>query len=1190
MKTFLEPLQELEEMRLLREALTKNKKIYDVSGCIDVQKAHLIYGIGEGNPFRLIVTFDEMKAKQLLEEYRFFDPDTVYYPAKDLLFYQSDIRGNALTRQRMEAVRAVLERPEVTVITTIDALMNRIPSREKYMEGIFSVSVGDVLDLEEIRSRLLKLGYEYTSQVEHGGEFALRGGILDIFPLTEENPVRIELWGDEVDSLRYFDAQSQKSVDNADSVTVYPALELVLDEREVEEGLAAMEADGKALYEKFRREMKTEEAHRLKSMVEQVVEETREWGLSQELETHLTYFCRETYSLLDLMPKDTLVFLDEESRLEERAKVVAREFSESMTSRLEKGYLLPRQMEMLFPPEEIFGKLCGFRGVTLSALETKDGWIKRAGRYHIRCQSVGSYNQHFELLVKDLQKYRRQKYRVLLLSPSRSRAKRLAQELMDQGLSSFYSEDRDHAINPGEIMVTPGTLGRGFAYPDSRFVLLTEGDIFGQHYRKKKKKVKHYEGEKITGFSDLHVGDYVVHENHGLGIYQGIEKMEVDKVVKDYIKISYAKGGNLYILATQLDSIAKYSGQEGKKPKLNTLGTQEWTKTRERVRSAVGVVAKDLVELYARRQNGNGYVYGPDTVWQKEFEETFPYEETEGQLAAIEAVKQDMMSTKIMDRLICGDVGYGKTEIAIRAAFKAVQEGKQVVYLVPTTILAQQHYNTFVQRMAAYPVQIGLLCRFRTAAEQKKTIEGLKKGTVDIVIGTHRLLSKDVGFKDLGLLIIDEEQRFGVGHKEKIKKMKETVDVMSLSATPIPRTLHMSLIGIRDMSVLEEAPMERQPIQTFVFEYNEEMIREAIARELSRGGQVYYVFNRIQQIGEMAAKIQSLVPEANVAYAHGRMAETQLERIMYDFVNQEIDVLVSTTIIEIGMDISNVNTIIIHDADNMGLSQLYQLRGRVGRSNRTAYAFLMYRKDKMLKEVAEKRLAAIKEFTELGSGFKIAMRDLEIRGAGNLLGEEQHGHMEAVGYDLYCKMLGEAVKREKGIPQEEDFFTVVELPVDAYLPPSYITAESQRLDIYKRIAEIASEEEREDMLDELIDRFGEPPKPVQNLLLVAKLRMEAHRAYITEISQKEDTIRLALYEKARLRPEEFPHLLEQFAPYVAFSADAKHPAFLYHLAKNSRQKTRDTMDSVLEFVRRLQETALDPSEIPPGQTGNGIAR
>ena len=681
---------------------------------------------------------------------------------------------------------------------------------------------------------------------------------------------------------------------------------------------------------------------------------------------------------------------------------------------------------------------------------------------------------------------------------------------------------------------------------------------------KKKKKRKIYEGRKIQSFSELKPGDYVVHENHGLGIYQGIEKIEVDRVAKDYMKIAYDKGGNLYIPATQLDLIQKYASADAKKPKLNRLGSQDWVKTKTRVRGAVKEIAKDLVELYAARQNQEGFVYGKDTVWQKEFEEMFPFEETEDQLLAIEAVKRDMESPKIMDRLICGDVGYGKTEIAIRAAFKAVQESKQVVYLVPTTILAQQHYHTFQQRMRDFPVRVDLMCRFRTSAQQKKTIEDTKKGLVDIVIGTHRVLSDDLKFKDLGLLIIDEEQRFGVQHKEKIKKLKENVDVLTLTATPIPRTLHMSLIGIRDMSVLEEAPQDRMPIQTYVMEYNDEMVREAIERECARSGQVYYVYNRVEDIAEIAAHIQKLVPDVNVAFAHGQMREQELERIMCDFIDGEIDVLVSTTIIETGLDISNVNTMIIHDADRLGLSQLYQLRGRVGRSNRMAYAFLLYRRDKMLKEIAEKRLAAIREFTDLGSGFKIAMRDLEIRGAGNLLGAQQHGHMEAVGYDLYCKMLNEAVKHLKGEMEEEDYTTTIDLNIDAYIPDTYISNEYQKLDIYKRIAAIESEEEMEDMVEELIDRFGDIPKKVEMLLTVAQLKALAHKVYVTAVEQKGDTYTFAMYERAKVCPEKIPALLKEFRDDLAFKAEP--PMFIY---RKKRINKRDKTESVLEVVKNV---------------------
>ncbi len=836
-----------------------------------------------------------------------------------------------------------------------------------------------------------------------------------------------------------------------------------------------------------------------------------------------------------------------------------------MKQRLEKGYLLPGQMRELFTCKEILGKLAGRRCISLVALDLKNPHLEIGTHLNIQSKTVNPYNNSFELLVKDLERYKKNGYQVILLSGSRTRAKRLADDLMAEGLNAFYSEDYDHEVKSGEIMTGYGKIKKGYEYPMLKFVVISESDIFGGEKKKKKRK-RIYEGEKIASFTDLNIGDYVVHESHGLGIYRGIEKIEVDKTEKDYIKIEYAGGGNLYILATQLEQIQKYAGAGAKKPKLNKLGGQEWNKTKSRVRGAGKEIAEDLVKLYAVRQNEQGFAFGPDTVWQKEFEEMFPFEETEDQDLAIAATKADMESTKIMDRLICGDVGYGKTEIAIRAAFKAVQDGKQVAFLVPTTILAQQHYNNFVQRMKDFPVNIDLLCRFRSSAEQKKTIEKLKKGQVDIIIGTHRLLSKDVVYKDLGLLIIDEEQRFGVAHKEKIKQLKTNIDVLTLTATPIPRTLHMSLIGIRDMSVLEEPPMDRVPIQTYVMEYNEELVREAISRELARGGQAYFVYNRVREIADVATKIAELVPEANVAYAHGQMKETELENIMYRFINGEIDVLVSTAIIETGLDISNVNTMIIHDADNMGLSQLYQLRGRVGRSNRTAYAFLMYKRDKMLKEVAEKRLAAIKEYTELGSGFKIAMRDLEIRGAGSLLGERQHGHMEAVGYDLYCKMLNEAVKEAKGIAVEESFDTSIDIVIDAYIPMGYIPNELQKLDIYKRIADIETQEETEEMTEELIDRFGDPPKSVENLLYIAKIKSMAHRLYFTEVAQKGESVRFTLYEKARIDVAKIPELVAAYGQKVTFTADPKNPYFTYHLKKNSRDKNVDIKSVVEQFL------------------------
>ena len=1080
MKAFLTPLQGLAEFEQIKEKSKMNKGILQVSGCMESQKSHLMYGLSGIAPYRLILAEDERRAREIYEDYRFYDRKVYSYPAKDLLFFQADIHGNLLIRQRMKVIKALLEEKELTVVTSIDGCMDFLESLEKIKEQLIHYESDSTVDIEQLKNQLVALGYERVGQVEMPGQFSVRGGIVDIYCLTEENPWRIELWGDEIDSIRSFDPESQRSLENLEELTIYPAVEHIGD----------------------------------KDMV----------------------------SFLDYFPEErTIIFLDEPNRLTEKGGAVEEEYRQSRMHREEKGSRnLPENWLCSF--EQLQKELNKRNCISVCALEPKQAGWKVREKFYLEVKSISAYNNSFELLVKDLHQYKKQGYRIALLSGSRTRAERLAKDLQEEGLAAFYGQDYDREICPGEIMVVYGHAKKGFEYPLIKFAVMRESDIFGQEQKKKKKK--NYSGSRIQDFAELSIGDFVVHEKHGLGIYRGIEKVEVDRIVKDYIKIEYRGGSNLYIPATQLDCLQKYSGADASKaPKLNKLGTQEWNKTKSKVRGAVKNIAKELVELYAVRQEKEGYVCGPDTVWQREFEEMFPYEETEDQLSAIEDAKRDMESTRIMDRLICGDVGYGKTEVALRAAFKEVQESRQVAYLAPTTILAQQIYNTFVQRMKEFPVRVELLCRFRTPAQQKKAIEDLKKGQVDVIIGTHRILSKDVQFKNLGLLIVDEEQRFGVTHKEKIKQLKKDVDVLTLTATPIPRTLHMSLIGIRDMSILEEPPMDRMPIQTYVMEYDEETVREAINRELRRGGQVYYVYNRVTDIADVALRIAKLVPDARVDFAHGQMSERELENVMYSFVNGDIDVLVSTTIIETGLDISNVNTMIIHDSDRYGLSQLYQLRGRIGRSNRTAYAFLMYRKNVMLKETAEKRLAAIREYTDLGSGFKIAMRDLELRGAGNLLGAQQHGHMNAVGYDLYCKMLNEAVKEAKGIHTMEDFETSVDLNVDAYIPDSYISSEFQKLDIYKRIAGIETQQDYDDMLEELLDRFGEPGKAVLNLLAIAKLKAIAHQGYVTEIKQTGKTVRFTLYEKARLNTEGFPALMQKYRRGLQFKNE-QEPKFI----------------------------------------------
>ena len=1174
MDAFVSPLHELGSFEELERASAEEGTVLSATGCMDAQKPHMMYGWNNGRGMRVIVTFNEQKARELLDAYRYFDRKAVYFPAKDILFYQSDIRGNALTQERIQAFRTLFEEKDAAIITTFDALLDRLVRPEVLRGFLLRLKNEDTVDLEVLRRRLVGLGYESVYQVETPGEFAIRGGIVDIFALTEELPYRIELWGDEVDSIRTFDPDSQRSVDTMEEIVVYPAAELVLTREQKSEGLDRIVKEGKKITERFRKEMKTQEAHRLQEAVDLLKEQVEELGSLRAAESYLTYFYQDTVGFLEFASRcaraqeqKLLIFIDEPARCLEKASAVEKEFSQSMTQRLEKGYILPGQADILYPHQTVTAQIQQFGCILISAMELRAEGLTPAQSCFFQVHSVNAYNSSFELLSKDLKSYKKRKYRVILLCSSRTRAERMADDLRQEELNAFFTTDTDRAVQPGEVMVLYGKLKRGFEYPDIKFVVLTETDIFGGEKKKRKKKKKIYEGEHIQSFSELKPGDYVVHENHGLGIFRGIEKIEVDKTMRDYMKIEYDKGGNLYVLATQLDLIQKYAGADAKKPKLNRLGGQEWTKTRHRVQKAVQEVAQELVELYAIRQSKEGYEYGPDTVWQREFEEMFPYDETEDQRLAIEATKADMESRKIMDRLICGDVGFGKTEVAIRAAFKAAQEEKQVIYLVPTTILAQQHYNTFAQRMKDFPINVELMCRFRTPKQQKATLEGLKRGTVDIVIGTHRLLSKDVECKNLGLLIIDEEQRFGVTHKEKIKQMKKDVDVLTLTATPIPRTLHMSLIGIRDMSVLEEPPQDRMPIQTYVMEYDEEMIREAIEREMARDGQVYYVFNRVNQIAEVAARIAELVPDAEVAYAHGQMSERELERVMYQFMNGEVDVLVSTTIIETGLDIGNVNTMIIHDADNLGLSQLYQLRGRIGRSNRTAYAFLMYRRNKMLKEVAEKRLSAIREFTDLGSGFKIAMKDLEIRGAGNLLGEQQHGHMEAVGYDLYCKMLNEAVKTAKGEAVEESFETSIDIELDAYIPNGYIANEYQKLDIYKRIAAIENEEEKDEMLDELIDRFGEPPRPVQNLLRVAQLKAEAHSLYFVEIKESSNDITFRMFERAKVNGSNIPLVVEKNKPLLSFVPDKKEPYFYYRKQKNSP----DTIEVICHVLADCRE-------------------
>lgn len=1011
----------------------------------------------------LWVTNDERLATGIQSDFRTFSDNCWIYPAKDLLFYSSDVHGNFIRNQRADARKHLLEDDYGVLVTTVDGLMDKIPSRETLTKDRLKLSEGMVIPIRNMIKLLNRLGYERVSETGAMGQFAVRGGIVDIFPMTAEFPIRVDFFDDEIDTIRTFDPDSQRSLDRVNPVEIYPAADA-----------AACEV-----------------------------------------------------SILDYFKKNAVIIADDPVRLKAKAELTETEFREATEKRLNAHAVADSETEVIdiFSADETFERLASPGTVYFSALDDELRDFGSGEAFNFNTSSTGSYKDSFELLISDIKHYEKEMYRITVMTSSRTRTSRLAENLREMGLHAFCPDENSEELKPGSVEVVYGTLRKGFGCPDIRYVLFTEDDMFGTAFGNRSGKKKHHKekGEKISSLDELSVGDYVVHESHGIGVYKGIERIEKDEVAKDYIHIEYGDGGSLYLPATRLDLVQKYSGADGHKPKLNKLNGTEWQKTKARVTKAVDDLARELVELYAKRSILGGFRCGPDTVWQKEFEELFPYEETEDQLTAIEAVKADMESTKIMDRLVCGDVGYGKTEIALRAAFKAVQEGKQVAYLVPTTILAKQHYSTFTERMKGFPVNVEMMSRFKSSAENKKTAERLKTGLTDIVIGTHRILSNDVKFKDLGLLIIDEEQRFGVAHKEKIKQMKSNVDVLVLTATPIPRTLHMSLTGIRDLSVLEEPPFDRVPIQTYVMEYNDELVREAISREVARNGQVYYVFNRVKGIEEKTARLQDLLPNVRIEFAHGQMPERELESIMMDFVEGNIDVLVSTTIIETGLDIPNANTLIVDGAERLGLSQLYQIRGRVGRSNRTSYAFLMYRKDKVLSDEAEKRLKAIKEFTEFGSGIKIAMRDLEIRGAGNVLGSEQSGQMEAVGYELYCKLLKKAVRLLAGKEERvEEFNTQIDCDIDAFIPEDYIKSEYQKLDIYKRISGIVNEEMNLDMQDELVDRFGEIPDEVMNLLRIAMLKALAHSCGVTELNIKKDGFTMLLLPNADINVDAIP--------------------------------------------------------------------
>ncbi len=1169
-KGLIEPLKEVQGMSQLLEHLEYGENV-KVVNMIDACKGHFSYGIGcfTEKPL-VIITYDEPSTKQISEDMMALNgKEKVYiYPARDILFYNADVHSMDITSQRIKVIEALQKGEKAVFIIPIEALLNPLSPKETWESYTKIVQAGECINISRLERELVQMGYERVGRVEGMGQFAIRGGIIDIYTPIDEEPYRIELWDDEVDSIRNFNVQTQRSIQKVEALRIVPNQEIIFHLDLLKEAIPAIKEDLKKTTKTLRQAGKKESALKIEEQVGEAIDQIQNDISPRGLELYIPYTSLKLVSILDYLPKETLLIIDEPVKTKARCERVLEEYGMSMKDRLEYGHILPKQIQLIFEYEHLIVRMETFTKLFLMDFNAEVATFDVAYTLSLKVHENNTLYKNLELLEKDLKEWKKDNKRVIILSGVKAKSLRLMSELEERGVIASYSENSEEEVKKGQILIYKGVLEKGFYYEDLGLYIVADKDLFGKDKKAKKSKKKH-SGAKIQSFLELAPGDYVVHEQHGIGVFKGVEQIVIEGISRDNLKIEYADNNVLYVNINQMDMVQKYVGSEGKAPKLSKLGGSEWKKSKAKVKGAIQNIAKELVKLYSQRQYSRGFCYEEDTIWQKEFEAMFPYEETGDQLEAIEDVKKDMESDKIMDRLICGDVGYGKTEVAIRAAFKAVQNSKQVAYLVPTTILAQQHYQRFAERMADYPITIELLSRFRTPKQIKKSLEGLASGKVDIIVGTHRLLSKDVQFKDLGLVIIDEEQRFGVTHKEKLKQLRTQVDVMNLTATPIPRTLHMSLIGIRDMSVLEEAPVERKPVQTYVIEYSEDFIKDAINRELVRGGQVYFLHNQVKDIEEKAHAIQELIPKARVAFAHGQMSERELEQIMLRFIEGEIDVLVCTTIIETGLDISNANTIIMNHADRMGLSQLYQLRGRVGRSSRMGYAYLMYQKDKVLKEVAEKRLQAIKQFTELGAGFKIAMRDLEIRGAGNLLGAQQHGHMESIGYDLYCKMLAEVVSEERGEEVAEEYETTIEIKLNAYIPGSYIPDEIQKLDIYKKIASIKNETDYLDVQEEIEDRYGNIPVAVYNLLDIALIKAMAHDLYIILVSENNKHVTFKFKENAPLNAEKVPEILKEYGRNLKF-VGGKEPAFKANLEEAGKKELLSNIKNILHLLKKLK--------------------
>ena len=1175
---FFQPIMATDDFAAMRRVLTSKPHQLTVQGLAGAQKSVvsaliLEHLAGEAfsqdrTPF-LVVCATQDAARRMADDLHTLLPQvrSAYYPALEDLAFEALSQSREAMSERINVLRRMQSRKLDGLVTSVEAILPLLVPSERLQTLPITLSVNGSISIPDLLHRLVHIGYQRTAQVETPGYFAQRGGIVDIYPPADPHPLRLELFGDDIDSIRRFSEETQLTLDSVREAVVYPVRELVLTPEEVEKGIEAIVEDVDATLPKLASE---EARDTLRSRSERLLTALREGSMPDELEHFLPYFIDNPVTLLDYFPAHTLVILDEPLRVEETWNQRLVSLSEMQEHRYQSGELLPRQAMRWAEFEDFTSQVISMNLLALAMLPRRPTWMRRVPEVSVNCPSLPSYRGSIQNLMDDIERWQQHGYALALICENEERGRRIQHTLSEFGLQATLGFQGNRAPHPGEILLLPGQFPNSFEWPQARFILLSDQELFGKQKQKRGRGVLK-ESKKLTSFRDLVEGDLVVHVNHGIGRYHGVITIEIEGIKRDYLDLQYAGSDRIYVPIDQISMVQKYlgsGGTESKAPKLHSLGNSEWQRSKQRVQAAVREMAEELLQLYASREHLPGYAYQPDTPWQNEFEQQFIYEETDDQLQVIEEVKRDMERDKPMERLLCGDVGYGKTEVAIRAAFKAVVEGKQVAILAPTTVLAQQHFLTFRDRFSNFPVEIAMMSRFRTPKENQRTTDLLAQGKVDIVIGTHRLLNANIRYSDLGLLIIDEEQRFGVAQKERIKKMKNNVDVLMLSATPIPRTLHMAMVGIRDMSIIETPPENRFPVQSFVVEWSDDLVREAITRELQRDGQVFIVHNRIEDLDYFAGKIAELVPGARIIVGHGQMAMGQLEQVMLSFMEREYDVLISTTIVESGLDMPNVNTLIVHDANNYGLAQLHQLRGRVGRSNRKAFAYFTFQRNRSLSEIAEKRLAAIKEFCELGAGFRIAQRDLELRGVGNLLGSQQHGNVSAVGFELYTQLLEEAVHELKGEPPPRRIDTTFEVHLEAFLPSSYIASQAQKIAMYKRIQSALDRETIDDIEEELIDRFGPFPAPVLHLLKAAKLRLMAHETGISSLKQTPEGVQISLYPGVRYPTNEVALLVREMAGALGHQPGKPAPFVLK--ADNSTE----LLQRVEFFLQRFEKLVI----------------